>query len=143
MKKDKETEARNWFTQARSEFEDAIELEKRKRFYIALFLYQQSSEKALKVFLFFKGEEELFAHSVKDLLDIAIAYDKDFEKIKHAKDLDRYYIPTRYPDGLAGNVPAEFFDNPEECERAQQLARNIVEFVEKNIKMTKTSSKRS
>lgn len=133
MKKDKKTEARNWFTQARTEFEDALDLEKRGRFYLSLFLYQQATEKALKAFLFYKGEEELFTHSVKDLTDIAIAYDKDFENIKSAKDLDRYYIPTRYPNGLAGNVPAEFFDKPEECESAQKLAKAAIELVEKKI----------
>ena len=134
MKKDKKTEARNWFVQAQSEFEDALMLEKRKRFYLSLFLYQQATEKALKAFLFFKGEEELFTHSVKDLIDIAVDYERVFENVKSAKDLDRYYIPTRYPNGLAGNVPAEFFDKPEECESAQKLARSVINLVEKKIK---------
>jgi HEPN domain-containing protein len=83
--------------------------------------------------LFSKGEEELFTHSVKDLLDIAAAYDKDFEEVKSAKDLDRYYIPTRYPNGLAGNVPAEFFDKPEECESAQRLTNRVIELVKNKI----------
>ena len=109
-------------------------LEKRKRFYLSLFLYQQATEKALKAFLFFKGEEELFTHSVKDLIDIAVDYERVFENVKSAKDLDRYYIPTRYPNGLAGNVPAEFFDKPEECESAQKLARSVINLVEKKIK---------
>ena len=134
MRRDKKGEARSWFTQAQAEFEDAFELEKRKRFYLALFLYQQATEKALKAFLFFHGEEELFTHSVKDLIDIAGAYDKDFERVKSAKDLDRYYIPTRYPNSIAGNIPAEFFDKPEECEGAQNLARNVISLVQKKIK---------
>ena len=67
MRKDKKAEARNWFTQARAEFEDALDLEKKGRFYLALFLYQQSTEKSLKAFLFFNGEEELFTHSVTRL----------------------------------------------------------------------------
>ncbi|MGQ9631774.1 MAG: HEPN domain-containing protein [bacterium] len=132
--KDKDAEARNWFIQARSEFEDALDLEKRRRFYLSLFLYQQATEKALKAFLFFKGEEELFTHSVKDLIDIAIAYDRDFESVRQAKDLDRYYVPTRYPNAIAGNVPAEFFDKPEECEDAQKLAGGVIELVGKKIK---------
>ena len=133
MRKDKETEARNWFAQAQEEFKDVLELEKRKRFYLALFLYQQATEKALKAFLFFNGEEELFTHSVKDLIDIAVSYDDDFENVKPAKNLDRYYIPTRYPNGLAGNVPAEFFDSPQESEDAQKLANSVIELVEKKI----------
>jgi len=68
MKRDKKTEARNWFTQAVVELEDAVELEKRNRFYLALFLYQQAAEKVLKAFLFFKGEEELFTRSVKEAI---------------------------------------------------------------------------
>lgn len=127
------SESRNWFVQAQAEFEDATELEKRKRFYLALFLYQQATEKALKSFLFFNGEEELFTHSVKDLIDIALAYDKSFEEVRPAKDLDRYYIPTRYPNGLAGNVPAEFFDKPEECAGAHKLAELVIDLVRKKI----------
>jgi len=134
MKKDKQTEAKNWFAQAKSEYEDAVELEKRCRFYLALFLYQQATEKALKSFLFSRGEEELFTHSVKDLIDIAIAYDKDFKNLKQAKDLDRYYIQTRYPNSLAGNVPAEFFDKADECEAAQNLAKSVTDLVDIKIK---------
>lgn len=137
MKKDKKTEAKNWFTQAQAEFEDAFDLEKRKRLYLALFLYQQATEKALKAFLFFNGEEELFTHSVKDLLDIAMAYDKNFKKVHLAKDLDRYYIPTRYPNGIAGNIPAEFFDKPEECAVAQKLAKSVINLVRQKIKWKK------
>ena len=83
--------------------------------------------------MFLKDEEALLTHSVKDLLGIVIAYDKDFENVKSAKNLDRYYIPTRYPNGLAGNVPAEFFDNPEECENAQKLANLVIELVKNKI----------
>jgi len=134
MKKDKRSEAKSWFTQAHAEFSDALDLEKRCRFYLSLFLYQQATEKALKAFLFSQGEEELFTHSVKELIDMAISYDKAFEGIKLAKDLDRYYIPTRYPNGLAGNVPSEFFDNPEECKDAQVLAKSVIELVERKIR---------
>ncbi|MBT9131098.1 MAG: hypothetical protein DDT42_01922 [candidate division WS2 bacterium] len=134
MRKDKRSEAKSWFTQAHAEFNDALDLEKRCRFYLSLFLYQQAAEKALKAFLFSRGEEELFTHSVKELIDIALSYDKAFEGIKSAKDLDRYYIPTRYPNGLAGNVPSEFFDKPEECEAAQALAKSVIELVERKIR---------
>ena len=133
MRRDQKTEARNWFTQAQTEFEDAFDLEKRKRFYLALFLYQQAAEKALKAFLFLRGEEELFTHSVKELLGIAAAHDKDFKRVRQAKDLDRYYIPTRYPNGLAGNVPAEFFDKPQEALVAQKLARSVIDLVTQKI----------
>ena len=54
MKKPKEEEALRWFTHAKDEFTDADELRKRKRFYLALFHFQQSTEKALKAYLFLR-----------------------------------------------------------------------------------------
>lgn len=46
MKRPYKEEAVRWFTQAKDEFEDAEELRKRGRFYLALFFFQQAAEKA-------------------------------------------------------------------------------------------------
>nr|MDO8077663.1 HEPN domain-containing protein [Candidatus Freyarchaeota archaeon] len=54
MKKPAREESLRWFTHARDEFEDADELRKRGRFYLALFHFQQAAEKALKAFLYLK-----------------------------------------------------------------------------------------
>jgi len=134
MSRDRKVEARNWFKQARTEFKDASELEGRGRLYLALYLFQQSAEKALKAFLFDRGEEELFTHSVKDLLGLASSHDPGFTRLRSAGKLDMYYIPTRYPNGLAGDVPADFFDDPEECAAAQELARGVLEVVASALK---------
>lgn len=134
MKKDKKVEAGNWLAQAGEEFKDAVALEERGRFYLALYLYQQSAEKALKAYLYSQGEEELFTHSVKDLLDMAVSFNDSFNEVKEARYLDRYYIPTRYPNGLAGNVPAEFFDDPKECRKAQGMAKKTIGLVKKIVK---------
>jgi HEPN domain-containing protein len=48
MKRNPSEEARRWLTQAKDELMDADELRKRGRFYLALFHFQQSAEKALK-----------------------------------------------------------------------------------------------
>lgn len=133
MKRDRIAEARSWLRQSLAEMEDARELERRGRFYLALFLFQQATEKALKAYLYYQGEEELFTHSVNDLLKLAISYDKEFEKALKAKTLDRYYIPTRYPNGLAGDVPAEFFDDPDECRSSRELAVAAIELVKLKI----------
>ncbi|MCG2820041.1 MAG: HEPN domain-containing protein [Actinomycetia bacterium] len=133
MRRDRAAEARSWLLQSLAEVEDARELERRGRFYLALFLFQQATEKALKAYLYYQGEEELFTHSVNDLLKLAISYDKEFEKASKAKTLDRYYIPTRYPNGLAGDVPAEFFDDPDECRGARELAMAAIELVKLKI----------
>jgi HEPN domain-containing protein len=45
-------------------------------------------------------------------------FDKDFEDVEKAsKSLDKYYIPTRYPDALPGIIPSEAFDK-DDAERA-------------------------
>ena len=129
MRNPGEKEAISWFRQAEVEFEDASFLQEKRRFYLALFLYQQAAEKALKAYLFAQGEEEFYTHSVQDLLQLATQYDPEFASLSPAKDLDRYYIPTRYPNGLAGNVPAEFFDDPEEVAQAHKNALLVLEKV--------------
>jgi HEPN domain-containing protein len=133
MARDRTGESRNWYTQARSEFRDALDLEQRGRYYLALYLYQQAAEKALKAFLFDAGEDELFTHSVKDLLGLAESIDPLMGELKPSGKLDMYYIPTRYPNGLAGNVPAEFFNDPEECEMVRQLSKAVVEAVAERL----------
>lgn len=136
MKRPAKEEALRWFTQAKDEFEDADELRKRGRFYLALFHFQQSAEKALKAFLYLRAESsEVFrVHSIGDLASMAIEADPDFKEIKSAKKLDKYYVITRYPNGLPGDVPSRFFDDPEEAEEAMRQAKSVVELVEKKIK---------
>jgi len=46
---------------------------------------------------------------------MAVNIDADFKRVASAKKLDRYYIPTRYPNGLPGGVPSRYFDDPEEA----------------------------
>jgi len=135
MKKAYKEEALRWFTHAKDEFEDADELRKRERFYLALFHFQQATEKALKAYLYLRVEsvEVLRTHSVDDLSKMAAEVDTDFEPMIKAKKLDRYYIPTRYPNGLPGGVPSRYFDDPEEAEEAMLLAKGVIDLVEKKI----------
>jgi len=51
MRQDPKGEAIRWLTQAEAEFRDAVDLMKAGRYYLSLFLCQQSTEKALKAFI--------------------------------------------------------------------------------------------
>ncbi|MHA2271319.1 MAG: HEPN domain-containing protein [Candidatus Hodarchaeales archaeon] len=135
MRKPSRDEAERWLLHAQDEFADADELRKRDRFYIALFHFQQAAEKALKAFLYFhlKSIEIFYTHSIADLIELAIEVDPIFEEIKDAKKLDRYYIPTRYPNGLPGSVPSRFFDDPKEAKEAMLLAKQTIELVEQKL----------
>jgi len=137
MKRPKKEEAIRWFTHAKDEFKDADDLRKRERFYLALFHFQQASEKALKSYLYLKVKsiEVFYTHSINDLLLMATELDPEFEKISSSKKLDQYYIPTRYPNGLPGGIPSRFYDDPEEAEDAMKLARNLIDLVEDKLNL--------
>ena len=56
-------EGLRWLAQAEEELKDAAELTKAGRFYLSLYLCQQSAEKALKAYIYTKEEEPVFTHS--------------------------------------------------------------------------------
>lgn len=133
MKSDTKAEALRWLRQAKEELKDAAFLMESKKYYLALFLSQQSAEKALKAFIYSIEDEPIFSHSVAFLLKVVSTIDPDFESLKGAKRLDDYYIPTRYPNGLPGEIPSEYYDDYEEVRKALDLSRKIIELVEKKI----------
>lgn len=135
MKRDYKQEATRWFTQAKDEFNDADDLRKMQKFYLALFHFQQAAEKALKAYLYqrLKSREVFFSHSIADLSKMVIEIDSDFKNIKRAKKLDQYCIPTRYPNSLPGGIPSRFYDDPKEAENAMLHAKSIIDLVEKKL----------
>ena len=134
MKRNSLEEGRRWLLQAERDLDDAEFSLSGERYNLACFLAQQASEKALKAFLYAKGEERVFGHSVAELLKRAIEHDESFEECKSASVLDKYYIPTRYPNGLPGGVPYEAFDEVD-AKRAIELAKSVIEIVKKKLKL--------
>jgi HEPN domain-containing protein len=127
--KDNKQDAKRWFSQALRDLDDANFNLKGERFNIACFLSQQSAEKALKAYLFLKGADEVWGHSVGELCEDAKSLDESFKEIESAcKSLDKYYIPTRYPDSLPGGIPSESFDR-DDAEKALTLADKIIKFI--------------
>ena len=134
MKPEGLEEGKRWLLQAEQDLDDARYNFDGERFHLACFLSQQAAEKALKAFLYAKGEEHVFGHSVTELWKKARTYDGGFEKVKKAGILDKYYIPTRYPNGLPGGVPFEVFDEID-GKRALDMASEIIEVVVMKFKM--------
>lgn len=133
MRSDRTAEALRWLRQAKEELKDAAFLRDSGRFYLALYLSQQSAEKALKAFIYSREEEPIFSHSVAYLLKLAASIDPEFREVRSARLLDAYYISTRYPDGLPGETPSEYYDDENEVDRALELSRRIVELSEKKF----------
>jgi len=122
---------KRWFSQAESDLK-AADWNFQGEFYENVcFFSQQAIEKALKAFLYKKGEKELITHSSSALAKKAIKYNKDFDKIiDDCKDLDKYYIPTRYPDSVPEGTPHEFYQE-EDAEKALKVAKKVFEFIKK------------
>ncbi|MBD3408210.1 MAG: HEPN domain-containing protein, partial [Candidatus Lokiarchaeota archaeon] len=51
------------------------------------------------------------------------------EILSRARELDRHYIPSRYPNGLPAGTPRRAFDE-REAQEAIEAARTILRFCE-------------
>ncbi|MGB9797879.1 MAG: HEPN domain-containing protein, partial [bacterium] len=97
------SKSERWLEQAIHDLEDARFNLSGGRYNVACFLAQQAAEKALKAFLLKKGADEVWGHSIADLCEDAKNFDPSFAKIEREITLlDKYYLPTRYPDALPG-----------------------------------------
>lgn len=84
---------------------------KGRHYHLACFTAQQVAEKALKAYLYYRGREFVFTHSVSRLCDEAAKFSRNFVPLKkQIKALDTYYLEARYPNSIVDNIPAEFFD---------------------------------
>ena len=54
------------------------------------------------------------------------------ELFKKAADLDKYYIPTRYPNGFDWGAPMDYFDK-EDAEEAIRDAEDIIDYAKSKI----------
>ena len=101
MRRTPSDEARRWFLQAQRDLDDSRYSAAGERFNLACFLAQQSAEKALKALLYSAGAEAVWGHSVAELCQDIIAIHPDLASLAAiGGPLDKYYIPTRYPNGL-------------------------------------------
>ena len=130
---DYKSEATRWLRQAEQDLIDASYNRDGARFNISCFLCQQASEKAIKAFLYLKGAEDVWGHSLIDLCEDAKIFDMFFDTIKsEARQLDKYYELTRYPGFLPGGICSEAFD-VNDADRAYELSGLVVEFVKERI----------
>ena len=130
---DYKSEATRWLRQAEQDLNDASYNKDGERFNISCFLCQQASEKAIKAFLYLKGAEDVWGHSLIDLCEDAKIFDMFFDTIKsEARQLDKYYELTRYPEFLPGGICSEAFD-VNDADRAYELSGFVVGFVKERI----------
>jgi HEPN domain-containing protein len=130
------SEAKRWFRQAEDDLAAARILTANQKFAQACFLCQQAGEKAMKA-IWFWTDEDPWGHSVVKLID-----DLEKESLRSrllplrsdALQLDRLYIPTRYPNGLPDLIPLEAFST-DEAEIAEKAATRILEVVRELLRL--------
>ncbi len=87
---------------------------------------QQCAEKAIKGLLTFQGRMPPRTHLLGDLL--TLLNPNPFTASLDIQLLDRFYIPTRYPDALPGILP-EGLPNDEDAMEALAVARQVFDTI--------------
>ena len=128
-------DAKRWMEQAEHDFQSAKNNLEKVAFYSdACFMSEQAAQKALKAYLFFKGKRYIPIHSVNELVNLCNRYERAFKKVaEYGMVLDRYYIPTRYPDALAPPaVPYKSYTKKDAIQ-ALRYAKEILQLVRNKI----------
>lgn len=119
--------SKDWLLQAERDLENAKYELKGGYYEWACFLSQQAAEKAVKA-VYQKLGAEAFGHSVASLLrNLPESLSPDAELIDVAKELDKAYIPTRYPNVHPAGPPYEAYTETE-AKRLISYAERILEF---------------
>lgn len=123
--------SRDWLRQAEADLRHARNSRDLQDYDWACFASHQAAEKAIKA-VYQHLHMEAWGHVLTDLLkalpqDIKIG--DDF--LGYAKQLDKNYIPTRYPNGFESGAPVDFY-TAEDANAAIAHAEEIVQFC-KNI----------
>jgi HEPN domain-containing protein len=124
-------ESERWLIQARWDLKAARDSATAGNFEWACFQAQQAAEKAPKSFLYRAGAEPLALHSLRRLVGECEKISPEWATLRPAAELDRYYLPTRYPNGLPDDVPHEYF-TAEAAEECLSLASSVIAFVERS-----------
>lgn len=133
---DRRTEAARWYRQASFDLK-AARWNREGGFHdTACFLAQQAAEKALKSLLYYRGARRtaLLTHSLVEMVQELAAPVSETPPeaapviaalADQARSLDLHYVPSRYPNGLPGGYPHEFY-GPDLSAQAIEAADRIV-----------------
>ena len=127
---DPREEARRWLDQAENDFAFAHHAMKGEFFHQVCFISQQCSEKAVKALHFADGARDVLGHSVVGLIERLGPRHAHVRALRDtAAELDVYYIPARYPNGLAEGTPHRVFTRSQ-AERSLAAAESILQAVQ-------------
>lgn len=126
------TRHQDWLRQAKRDLEHARHSLEDGDYEWACFATQQAAEKAVKA-LYQKLGAEAWGHSVSLLLShLPPELGVDHPLLDKAKELDKHYIPPRYPNFHPSGAPLDYYTKGE-AERAINYASAIIAFCEDNL----------
>lgn len=119
----------DWFNQGKRDAELARWCIEGGHYEWACFAAQQAAEKVIKA-VFQKLGGDAWGHSVTDLLKaLPSSRAVETQLLNAARELDRHYIPARYPNSHPAGAPFEHYMQGEAV-RAVSNAESIILFCE-------------
>ena len=123
----------DWFRQAEADLQHARNSLESGDFEWSCFAAHQAAEKALKA-VFLKFGMDAWGHTITVLIgNLPKTSDAPSEiLVNYARILDKFYIPTRYPNGFESGAPTDFYTS-EEAHNAIHQAKEILEYCRNQI----------
>ncbi|OGO32642.1 MAG: DNA-binding protein [Chloroflexi bacterium RBG_16_54_18] len=123
----------DWLHQAEADLRHANNSLEAGDFEWSCFAAHQAAEKAIKATLMKYGSEA-WGHTITVLMGNLTdqIHTPTQVLIDNARILDKYYIPTRYPNGFDSGAPTDFYTESEALQ-AIKLAEQIIEFCRDQI----------
>ncbi len=126
-------EVKNWMGFAHEDLRMAELALKEKIYNQACFHSEQCVEKVLKAFIVFKGKIHPQTHKLADLL--SSMSESIFDDLRESIFLlDRFYIPTRYPNALPGTLP-EGLPSEKDAKEAIEISKLVFERAKKEMEI--------
>ncbi len=124
---------KDWLEEALDDYTTAQDLYKLRRYGKAAFFSHQACEKALKALLIKKVKHYNPIHSVLRLMEEIGGYiNIPSELMRKAGYLDRFFIPTRYPNAWPSGAPHKHYTE-DDAKIALDYAGEILEFIKREI----------
>lgn len=125
--------APDWFRQAQADLQHARNSADVGDFEWSCFAAHQAAEKAVKA-VFLKLGMDAWGHTLTVLLgNLPPSLNQpSIALVDSARILDKYYIPTRYPNGFDSGAPTDFYTEAESRD-AIHRAEVILEFCRHQI----------
>ncbi len=119
--------AEDWLRQAERDLEHARRSAELGDYEWSCFAAQQAAEKAVKA-VYQRLGIEVWGHSISRMLEsLPDEYKPGEDLIDKAKELDRHYMPTRYPNLHPEGAPMDYYTKAD-AERAIRYAEEVVRF---------------